>query len=134
MTINIPFSWSEYGYAAEHLVFQIRASGHLEHISCIYGIPRGGLVLAATLSRLLGLNTATDFSNRAQVGSFPLIVDDISDTGETFKNLTSIFHRDHFLAASIHLGSSSEFVPDFWVRLKHSPCWIVYPWEKYDEK
>ena len=92
----------------------------------IYGIPRGGLVLAVKLSFLLKTDLITD---EAEITQNTLIVDDISDTGGTITKLltsTNIKIRPDVITLYIH--SNSTFKPTFWVREKKEK-WIDFPWE-----
>jgi len=84
----------------------------------IFGIPRGGLVLAVALSHRLDLPLLRD----AQPGC--VVVDDVVETGLT-------------LAPYQHLPDSrvvvwvSKVEPRWWqaVETTHSSAWLVFPWE-----
>ena len=119
----------------------------------IVGLTRGGLVPAVMLSHMLdkpmqALNwstrdhvencsdaaTAEDAVNGIKI----LIVDDICDSGKTFRTLmkdwdSSVrddieWHKSVRFATMDH-KDSSEFPIDFTVNSVHDDNWIVYPWE-----
>jgi len=84
----------------------------------IFGIPRGGLVLAVALSHRLGIPLLAE----AQAGC--LVVDDVYETGLT-------------VGPYKHLENSrvvvwiSKAEPQWWqaVEITDSSEWIVFPWE-----
>jgi len=88
------------------------------HIKSIYGIKRGGYVPAVYLSHLLDLPIA------GAPDKCSLIVDDISDSGETlipYKNAG-------YTIATIYYYRKSIVRPDIWVYEKKDK-WIQFPWE-----
>lgn len=99
----------------------------------IYGIPRGGLILAVKLSHLLNLPIVLD---KKDINKKTLIVDDIIDGGDTIERLFSFLGRGKKITiASIFYNHSSKIKPDFFVREKIK--WVIFPWEtnkssKYD--
>ena len=64
-----------------------------------------------------------------------LIVDDINDTGETFKRMQSIMlHRGaHYVEYAVLIDNEpSHFTVNYWaekINKEKDPRWIVYPWE-----
>ena len=118
------FTWQDFDKAVDNLVPRLQNSA----IDCVYGIPRGGLILAVVLSHKLNKPLLTDFFKtfeKAMAGNKILIVDDISDTGVTLGRLHSLGS----CTATIHYVTSSTYKPDFWVHEKIQGDWIVYPWE-----
>jgi hypoxanthine phosphoribosyltransferase len=66
-------------------------------------------------------------------GRNALLVDDISDSGESFK--AAIAHLSEYgpasvKTASIHMREGSPFKPDFFFQTNTK--WVVYPWEKQE--
>jgi uncharacterized protein len=97
----------------------------------IYGIPRGGLVVAVKLSHLLDTPIVL---TQEEISEETLIIDDIVDTGETVKRLLGDDRKNHYIA-SLYFEQNAIIKPNFFVREK--TAWIVFPWEtdetsKYD--
>ena len=110
----------------------------------IVGIARGGLVPAVMLSHQLNLpmetlgvsfrdNKATHHTKFKPIKDARyLIVDDINDSGTTFKVVTDIFKNrrlDHRTAALIN-KEKSDFNVDFYGEMFYHDDWINFPWEK----
>lgn len=117
----IKFTWEEFDNAINSIINQLRGNNLLENVNNVYGIPRGGLILAIVLSNKLDLPLVfTPLINT-------LMVDDISDSGETMYKETINCHCS--CTATIHLVKDSKFIPDVWVYEKQKGDWIIYPWE-----
>ena len=110
----------------------------------IVGIARGGLVPAVMLSHQLNLpmetlgvsfrdNKATHHTKFKPINDARyLIVDDINDSGTTFKVVTDIFKNrrlQHRTAALIN-KEKSDFDVDFYGEMFYHDDWINFPWEK----
>ena len=96
-----------------------------EYFKGIYAIPRGGLIIGVMMSHKLGI----PLIDRLQsfYGQRFLVVDDISDTGNTLSKLKAeIF--DNASTATIHWHKDSICKPDYYVSEKLDD-WLVYPWE-----
>lgn len=96
----------------------------------VYGIPRGGVVLAVMISHTLNI----PYVDRLQslYGEKFLVVDDIADSGHTLHQMQAeVFQNADF--ATIHYSLQSIVEPKFWVEEKGND-WIVYPWENQDSK
>lgn len=109
----------------DNLVWLIaeRLKPHKKQIKKVYGIPRGGLIVAVILSHKLGLKLVT---NKSEITEDTLVVDDISDSGETLKDYTD---DGKFLSATLFTLKDSKFKPTVTGDEKSSSCWIYYPWE-----
>jgi len=107
-------SWQDFDRAVEQMA---RTCGGRSS-SGIFGIPRGGLVLAVALSHRLEL----PLLHEPQPGC--LVVDDVFETGRTLAP-----YRD--LEGSTLLVWISKAQPLWWqaVEVDPSPEWIVFPWE-----
>lgn len=124
---KIFYTWTELENAVNYITNQIKERCY--QIDAIYGIPRGGLIVAVLLSHKLDKPLILDLLI-AQDKRI-LIVDDISDTGKTFLKLfDKLYPREMTyrpITASIHFKPGSRFVPDiYWCETED---WIVYPWE-----
>jgi hypoxanthine phosphoribosyltransferase len=107
-------SWHDFDQAVEWIA-QRRGD---RRFSGIYGIPRGGLVLAVALSHRLELQLLPE----PQSGC--LVVDDVFETGRTLAP-----HRQ--LAGAELVVWISKAEPQWWraVEVTSSAEWIVFPWE-----
>ena len=74
------YSWKQFEDDCETLAVWARG----KKFKSIFGIPRGGLVLAVKLSHLLDIPLVL---NREDITGHTLIVDDIADSGGTLERL-----------------------------------------------
>lgn len=116
----------------------------------IIGIARGGLPCAALACHILGINDVVsvqvktyndhrrkvprmdhhilpDTPIRGYTGSDTLIVDDISDTGETIGMIRGLYPKASILAATV-TGKGIDVV-DYYGLVIPRNTWIVFPWE-----
>ncbi len=122
----------------------------------IVGIARGGITFAHFLSEKLNIRelyTVRAFSyfgdqklDTITISSLPdlshiknnkiLIVDDISDSGRTFSEISKIFSREYpeikIYSATIFLSEKSSFEPDFWIRKTSN--WITFFWSSNENQ
>jgi hypoxanthine phosphoribosyltransferase len=120
------YNWEEVEELVDLLAQQIIKSGR--QIKYIFGLQRGGLIPAVLLSHKLGI-PMTQNPNSPNI----LIVDDICDSGETFKEF--FLEYPHSIFACLHFKPhTSCFKPEFSSNKFFSDAWIVYPWEKKDSK
>jgi hypoxanthine phosphoribosyltransferase len=96
-----------------------------KELTGVYGLPRGGLVLAVMLSHKLNIPLLMAPTKNC------LIVDDICDTGESLihfiKNSSSLDKVNYF-TATMFLNNTAIVKPDF-SSLTKTNEWIVFPWE-----
>lgn len=85
----------------------------------IYGIPRGGLVLAVMISHLLDIPLLQAPCKDC------IVVDDIADTGITLQH----YKEKGYFITTMFYHKQSKVVPDFW-KYEKKDCWIAFPWEK----
>lgn len=94
----------------------------------IYGIKRGGMVVAVYLSHLLDIPIVDDKG----INPKTLIVDDICDSGETLTIFTKgCFTFKSFVpdTATLYLRKGrSKFTPTYWIN-DALEYWIKFPWE-----
>ena len=120
------YSWEEIEELVDLLAKQITKSGY--QIEYIFGLQRGGLIPAVLLSHKLGIPMTQELT-RQNI----LVVDDICDSGETFKEFFLEYPNSIF--ACLHFKPhTSIFHPDFSANKFFSDAWINYPWEKVDSK
>jgi uncharacterized protein len=149
-------TWVEAEGWAEAVAEKVRGAGHLP--KTIVGLTRGGWVPARLIADRLGIHrlvclraqhwgvTATP-SGRAVVseglsgpvrGEPTLVVDDITDTGESLELAT-----DHVReagasrvesAAFLHIGHS-KFVPTYYAEEipRGAWVWVIFPWNYWED-
>lgn len=134
------------------LADKIKDSGN--DFDCIIGIARGGSVPATMLSyqleipeiRYIQLSSYTE-QQRGNVWmdeldnniiqyikltySHVLVVDDLSDSGQSFSFLTSKFQCNDIphKTAALYLKTGSKFQPDFYSAEVPQDLWLNFPWE-----
>ena len=108
------FTWSEFDRSVDQIAKQCKS---LE-FSGIYGIPRGGLCLAVSLSHKLKINLVSEPIKNS------LIVDDIYETGITLNSFKNVEGAMFFVLFS-------KIKPIWWntVFISEKSEWIVFPWE-----
>ena len=109
---RIRVSWFDVELAVQQMATEVP-----EDCTGIYGVPRGGLVLATMLSYELGLPLLL-----APIEGC-VVVDDIADSGETLKHYTkyvimTMYHKDR-----------SIVTPNVFYDTAEENQWIVFPWE-----
>lgn len=121
---QINYTWEQFDEDCKKIIEWIRENNF--KFTGIYGIQRGGLILAVKLSHLLHIPLIL---NRTSIYSKTLIVDDIADTGKTLKNLMGGVRTKKNIVITLWYHKQSKFKPNFTLREKKK-AWIVYPWEK----
>ena len=123
-------SWDQYQAAIDGMVRQYEE--HYKNLQCgaIYGLPRGGLPIAVSLSHRLNLPLLMNYYDRKVVTDKKILgVDDIADTGHTLND----FDNNNNIIFTIHHHDDSITTPHFWMWDKDDK-WIVYPWEREDSE
>ena len=128
-------SWEEYDIYIEKIsrwVYDNFYNQNLQEmeIGAIYGLPRGGLPIAVSLSHTLKLPLLMNYYDRKVVTYKKiLVVDDIADTGETLED----FDNKHNVICTFHYHKQSLVKPNYYCEEKGDD-WIVYPWETRDSE
>lgn len=121
---NWVVNWDDFEYYISDLEFQIKkAIGKGMKINNIYGVPRGGLVIAVRLSYLLNIPLITEENS---INSNTLIIDDCIDTGQTLASAACGKHK----IAVIFYCPDASFKPTFFTEIKSNTTYVVFPWEK----
>lgn len=127
MVEKIQISWEDFGKVLKELKQKIINSG--KKYKYVYGIPRGGVIIALYLSHKLNLKYLTlqhDYLDDYNIEEV-LIVDDIADTGETLKEFMN------FDIATIYRTPWSKINPTYSVWNKtNKDTWIIFPWENLE--
>ena len=94
----------------------------------VYGLPRGGLVLAVMLSHRLNLPLL-----QAPFGKC-IIIDDVADSGESLihyaNNTSNSEDGRQYYISTMYKKPKSSVTPDFVYREVSSDTWIEFPWER----
>jgi len=117
-------TWQQVDSLVDTIAAQI--TKEFSNITHIYGIPRGGLIPAVMLSHKLGIPLVI---KRGYETLTTLIVDDISDSGETLEDYEGLN-----TAVLLHKPHTSRSVPTMYGSIHSSDAWIIYPWERSDSK
>ncbi len=124
---KIHFTWAHIDKAASYITDVIEEENL--QIDTIYGIPRGGLILGVILSHKLDVPLILD--PLSAQNKRLLVIDDISDTGTTLKNLDLKLWANHLkyrpIYATIHYKPGSKFKPNIYYSLTND--WIQYAFE-----
>ncbi len=143
-------TWDDIETMTDELARKIRASGFAPEY--IIGITMGGLIplffLAKKLERVSNILTVSASSydkNKKRdfrVSYLPnidlsskkvLLVDEISGTGGTLKEVSNILVRSYRIAelktATLIVLKDSTYYPD-WYGAEKQDDWIVFPWDK----
>ena len=113
----------------------------------IVGLSRGGLIPSVIISNMLnirkvysiGLRTYADQekASNAEVYQVPdissmqkiLLIDDISDSGDSFISIKKMLENKDVVTASLFLKKRTKFIPDVYAKKAKDESWIVFPWE-----
>ncbi|MBN2815727.1 MAG: phosphoribosyltransferase [Campylobacterales bacterium] len=118
-------------------------------LDTIVGIARGGLTLAHAISEGLSLRSVQTLQTQLYDGEEKrdfltlegscqlkgkkkvLVVDDIADSGETFKAVMEYLEHHYpeieFFSAALFYKKSSCYEPHYWIN--EANCWIEFFWE-----
>ena len=117
-------SWELIDDCVTDIAFYLKDTGKI--FKGVFGIPRGGSLLAVMLSHKLDIPYITEFW---RVGDGDIVViDDIADTGKTFQFYKEQPETKDAHYVTIHEHKQSIVKPDYSV-IEKVDKWIVYPWE-----
>ena len=117
-------SWQVVDECVTEIAFHLKDTG--KDFVGVFGIPRGGVILAVMLSHKLDIPYITEFW---RVGDGDIVViDDIADTGKTFQFYKEQPETKDAHYVTIHEHKQSIVKPDYSV-IEKVDKWIVYPWE-----
>lgn len=88
----------------------------------VYGLPRGGCTLAVMLSHAMRI----PYLERPKFGC--LIVDDISDSGDTLQ----FYKYNGYAITTMFYHKGTKTMPDYTLYEK-GDAWVRFPWEVGDE-
>ncbi len=115
-------SWDQVESFVDDVIKRYEFSG----ITGVYGIPRGGMIMAVRISYKM------DIPLLMAPYKGCLIIDDISDTGETLihydRNTSGGGESKGYHIVTMYYRKGSLVVPEFYKFTKEEK-WIVFPWE-----
>ncbi|OLP53876.1 xanthine phosphoribosyltransferase [Rhizobium rhizosphaerae] len=142
-----PVSWDQFHRDARALAW--RLAGLQRDFRAIVCITRGGLVPAAIISRELNIRLIEtvciasyhDYVNQGDMvmlkgiaeplmadgGEGVLVVDDLTDTGKTAKEVRALLPKAHF--ACVYAKPQGVPVIDTFVTEVSQDTWIYFPWD-----
>jgi hypoxanthine phosphoribosyltransferase len=126
-------TWEQIEKGVDNIVNDLLKNADIDYV---VGIPRGGLIIAVMISHRLGVKHMT-IDHLEKLEEFDLnidkkkilIVDDISDSGQTLKR----FRKD-YTTATLDVRNTTIAIPQFYANWLDNADWIVYPWERKDSK
>lgn len=152
-TKDFPVSWEELHRNGKALAWKLLDKGPLEggKWKGIIGITRGGLVPACIVARELEVLTVETFcinsydikdqGSQTNILKRPdmvdkdgngdgegwIVVDDLVDTGNTFKIAREMYPKAHF--ACIYTKPAGEELADSFVTAFSQDTWVHFPWD-----
>ncbi len=145
MPIEHPLTWQEIHTTAKLLSNGLRRIGTWEKL---IAVTRGGLVPACLVARDLDIRTIETISisrydhqtpGTAKVlnapagcgdGSGCLVIDDLADTGNTFRVIRKLLPKATF--ACLYVKPEGKPTADHYVQEFSQDTWIYFPWEDQD--
>jgi uncharacterized protein len=140
-------SWDEVTECCKSILDQLKSEGIV--IDTILGIARGGMVPATIMSyslekpqmEMLGVRTreveSTEFYGHSNLFGNVLVVDDINDSGRTFKEVSEYLaqHFERGELGEIYYSAcvrrqSSQWQDGYYGIEHEGDAWYVFPWDK----
>lgn len=143
MTTKLYIKWDEFHQHTKKLCQKIKESGEYDKI---VAVSRGGLIPAGIISYELNIRNSQAINissydnsydrrddadieiscNAGEVNEKTLIVDDLSDSGRTFRILRKLYPRAKFVS----VYAKATGAPDVDIYAEDMPDeWIVFPWD-----
>jgi xanthine phosphoribosyltransferase len=142
-----PVSWDQFHRDARALAWRLNGAGPFSAIVCV---TRGGLVPAAIVARELGtrlietvcIASYHDYTTQGGLkvlkgiardligegsGAGILVVDDLVDTGATFKPVRDLLPKAHF--ATVYAKPQGRPMVDTFITEVSQDTWIYFPWD-----
>lgn len=141
--LDMPLTWDEVNLHAKSLALKLADKGPWKGV---VAITTGGMVPACIIARhlkikhidTLCISSYDDQSQRkAQIvkqatgvgnGEGWLVVDDLSDTGNTFRTARELMPKAHY--AAIYAKPAGESAVDTYIMSVSTDTWIHFPWEE----
>lgn len=142
MTEKIYISWEDFHQQAKQLAVKLKSKGSWNKI---VAVSRGGLLPAGILAYEMDIRNVEvvnmssydgdkqrskeDIDIKSFVGDVDektIVIDDLSDTGNTFRLLRQKFPKAHF--ATVYAKPKGKEFVDFYAS-EMPDRWIVFPWD-----
>ena len=144
----IPVSWDQFHRDARALAWRLSGFGPFDAMICV---TRGGLVPAAIVARELGIRMIEtvciasyhDYKNQSGLqvikgiadaasginhqGGKVLVVDDLVDTGNTFRVVREMLPNAHY--ATVYAKPQGRPLVDTFITEVSQDTWIYFPWD-----
>lgn len=120
-------TWRDIEKLLDNLILAIGYDEKRKDYNSIYGIPRNGVIIAGLLAHKMNLPIANEYTFNKDT----LVVDDISDSGNTLQNFISL--KKHLGIKDIETVTffyrkNTTFMPTYSLEdIKDK--WIQMPWE-----
>lgn len=114
-TVKKFLDWNEF----EDMMFSLQNMVAGKNFTGVYGLPRGGLVIATVLSNRLNLPMLTAPCKGC------IVVDDLSDSGITLRHYADC----GYFIATWGCKDRTTVTPDWFFEKFEDYHWIVFPWE-----
>lgn len=145
---NFPVSWEEIHRNTKALAWKLLNKGPLEggKWKGIIAITRGGMVPACIIARELEILTietfcitSYDVKNQSEIkilkspdfadngGEGWLVIDDLVDTGKTFKLARNNLPKAHY--ACVYVKPKGEAQTDTYITEFTQDTWVHFPWD-----
>ena len=115
-------SWKDMESFVESLIEEMNKQNFKP--SGVYGVPRGGLILATLISYKMDIPLLMNASKGC------LIVDDIADSGRTLYHFTENDTQfNKYFIATMFYHKRSIVKPNYY-KFEKTDKWIIFPWEE----
>jgi hypoxanthine phosphoribosyltransferase len=133
---SVKMSWKSYNLIVKDLVKKIKRSDFVP--SLVLYIPKGGAVIGTNLAyvfncKIYPISEYRKFEIDLPCFAKVLLVDDISDTGETFNRVIKQLKQklvSEIKTASLLMRKGSKFKPNFVGKVIEHKKYIDFPWER----
>lgn len=131
MITRLPVSWIQVEHACHMVISAITRDNRVRGLSIAVPIARGGLIPGCIVAYALDLKIGfPDESNEVDTRRDMIVIDDICDTGKTFKILRARFPDALYVAA--FAKPAGVVLCDYYGMLVPQDNWVVFPWAPND--
>lgn len=145
---DLPISWEVFHTKARDLGLRLK---NMNDWKGIIAVTRGGMIPACLVAQEMGVKhmetiSIESYSHQNQTsdpivhykptledgGKDWLIIDDLSDTGNTFALIRKMFPKAHY--ACVYVKPDGEKQADTYIEKVEQETWIYFPWELEAQK